>query len=315
MTPLQVNLSLFEDIPSTEEWRVVEKFPNYAVSDLGRVKRLTSRTSGKAGTILKSPTRLRYPTVDLCNEEGRTSFLVHRIVASAFLPNIDGKPEVNHIDGNRSNPAVGNLEWVSRKENCDHVYKTGLRDASGEGNGKAVLTWDKVFRIRVIAHDPQRPSYIKIGNMFGVNEATIRGIVHMQSWVPKNSPTRKIHKRRIKNKPMSFFAIAIRNSKNRGATGNTTVSLLEQKMSYYGFRCRYCGIDLDVKNRSLDHAIPLSRGGTNWTSNFIPCCRTCNFRKRGKKFMEFLEVLREKRKAPMFAVDPAAQQDVSATIQ
>lgn len=314
MTPLQVNLSLFEDVPSTEEWKVIEKFPNYAVSDLGRVKRLVSRTSGKAGTILKAPTRLRYPTVDLCNEEGRTSFLVHRIVASAFIPNIEGKPEVNHIDGNRSNPAAINLEWVSRKENCDHVYKTGLRDASGEGNGKAVLTWDKVFRIRVIAHDPKRPSYTKIGNMFGVNEATIRGIVYMQSWVPKNSPTKKIHKRRNNNKPMGFFAIAIRNSKNRGAVGHTTVALLEQKMAYYGWMCRYCGVPLNTSNRSLDHAIPLANGGTNWTSNFIPCCRTCNSRKRGKTIEEFLYFL-GKRKAPMFAVDPAAQQDVSATIQ
>jgi 5-methylcytosine-specific restriction endonuclease McrA len=86
---------------------------------------------------------------------------------------------------------------------------------------------------------------------------------------------------------MSFFAIAIRNSKNRGAGGNTTVALLEAKMAYYGYECRYCGANLDSNNRSLDHAIPLSRGGTNWTANFIPCCRTCNSRKRGKTFKEF----------------------------
>jgi len=316
MTPLETTLPLFETVPNTEEWRTIESFPNYAVSNLGRIKRLISRTCAKAGTILKTPPSNGYPIVDLCKDGGKQTFLVHRLVADAFLVPIEGKPFVNHSNGVRTDGRAENLEYASQSENVLHAYRIGLSNASGENNGKAVLSWEKVLRIRVIAHIPNGPSSKAIGDMFGVSDATIRSIVRMQTWVAKNVPTRKIQKNRKKNKPMSFFSISIRNSKKRGI-GNTTVALLEQKMAYYGSQCRYCGCDLDISNRSLDHAIPLSRGGTNWTANFIPCCRTCNSRKRGKTIWEYLKVLQEKRKAPMFSVADLGQQATrdAATIQ
>ena len=60
------------------------------------------------------------------NNEG-TSKYIHRLVATAFIPNLDNLAEVNHIDGNRLNNHVSNLEWVSRISNAQHAVQTGLR--------------------------------------------------------------------------------------------------------------------------------------------------------------------------------------------
>lgn len=54
------------------------------------------------------------------------NYTIHRLVAECFIPNPENKPEVNHKDGNGHNPAADNLEWVTRKENTDHAYTTGL---------------------------------------------------------------------------------------------------------------------------------------------------------------------------------------------
>ena len=58
---------------------------------------------------------------------------VHRIVALAFLNNPNGLPEVNHIDGDKSNNNVANLEWVSRSDNTKHAIKLGLRENPMKG--------------------------------------------------------------------------------------------------------------------------------------------------------------------------------------
>lgn len=67
----------------------------------------------------------------------KMSFKVHREVAKAFIPNPDNLPQVNHIDGNKSNNAVSNLEWVTNRENAHHAIENGLWDTVFAGAKKA----------------------------------------------------------------------------------------------------------------------------------------------------------------------------------
>lgn len=67
-----------------------------------------------------------YATVTYSEKGKQNTFLVHRLVGEAFIPNPENKPEINHIDGNPKNNDVNNLEWVTRKENTVHAYEIGL---------------------------------------------------------------------------------------------------------------------------------------------------------------------------------------------
>ena len=86
------------------------------------------------GTLMKSRLIQGYPHVGLRVYDGVTStqklYKIHRLVAEYFIPNPDNKPFVNHIDGNRTNSDVSNLEWVTAQENSIHAVKTGLKKTS-----------------------------------------------------------------------------------------------------------------------------------------------------------------------------------------
>lgn len=108
-----------------EIWKKIEKYEDYEVSNLGRIKSL-KRNNNK---ILKQkPNKFGYLIVGLFNNANKNKkMLVHRLVAEAFIPNPLSKPQVNHIDGNKQNNNVNNLEWCTNSENQIHAYKTGLK--------------------------------------------------------------------------------------------------------------------------------------------------------------------------------------------
>lgn len=122
-----------------EEWRSVSGYEGlYEVSNIGMVRSLDKfRYNGRTyhcrvkGRILK-PYLLRthcgaYEQVTLCDERGQVKHTIHRLVATAFLDNPYSLPCVNHIDGNKLNNHVDNLEWCSFTQNNLHAYKTGLK--------------------------------------------------------------------------------------------------------------------------------------------------------------------------------------------
>lgn len=130
-------------------WKPVKGFPDYRVSNTGLVKKLAhtrrdtmGRVQNKAEKVL-SYNRCRnkkYNHVHLYNKGKGKSFSVHRLVALAFIPNIEGKPQVNHIDGNQKNNNVDNLEWVTRSENIRHAFDNKLNKGNkGKKFSKTVL--------------------------------------------------------------------------------------------------------------------------------------------------------------------------------
>lgn len=109
----------------TEEWRDVEGYESlYQVSNLGRVKSLERVVMNNGGLqhkyekILKFNVSRGYHIVHLSKEGKVKAFTVHRLVAIAFIPNEDNKPNVDHIDTNPSNNHVDNLRWVTQHENA-----------------------------------------------------------------------------------------------------------------------------------------------------------------------------------------------------
>lgn len=103
-----------------EIWKSIKGYEDlYAVSNFGKVKSL------KYGKILKPQNKGNgYLQVSLCRNGKRKTLLVHRLVAEAFIPNPYGLPEINHIDENKSNNCVENLEWSDAKYNTNYGSRT-----------------------------------------------------------------------------------------------------------------------------------------------------------------------------------------------
>lgn len=125
-----------------EIWKDIEGYEgSYQVSNLGNVKRIghySFHPRGKGHRFWLPERMLKqdlhngpHPEllVTLSKEGICTSYQVHRLVASAFLPNPEHKPQVNHIDGDSCNNNLNNLEWVTGSENMQHAIRTGLYSA------------------------------------------------------------------------------------------------------------------------------------------------------------------------------------------
>ena len=116
------------DNSSNEVWLCIKDFPNYMVSNWGRIKKIRNRYGNESDKIYNlKPSKDGYIRIGLYKNGKRYSKQVHRLVADAFLNNIYQKLQVNHIDGDKTNNAIWNLEFNTPSENQLHAYKTGLR--------------------------------------------------------------------------------------------------------------------------------------------------------------------------------------------
>lgn len=183
----QVQPLLFEG----EEIRPVPGHESmYLVTSYGRVFSLNYRNTGKAHELAQSSlhdkrrTGSMYRRAKMFGIQKNTPTAIHRVVALAFLPNPNGFREVNHIDGNKANNHVSNLEWVSASGNQRHAFAEGLHiPKMGESHGMAILTEEQVLKIREeLEHATYRGQLVDIGHKYGVSKHCIFDIKRGRSW-------------------------------------------------------------------------------------------------------------------------------------
>ena len=118
-----------------EEWKDIQGYEGlYQVSNLGNVKnlerivkcKLQKTKTIKEHLLKKSVNKFGYEYVCLSNDSITRKIKVHRLVAQAFIPNPLNKPQVNHINGIKTDNKVENLEWCNNQENMAHAIKNGL---------------------------------------------------------------------------------------------------------------------------------------------------------------------------------------------
>lgn len=164
-----------------EQWEFIKGYEGYyKISNYGNVKSVDRYVGYRNGMKRKYPakdlklekTKDGYFRVLLMKEGIKKRFMVHRLVAEAFVKNTENKPQVNHKDGDKSNSYFENLEWCTPEENMQHAIATGLKDMSNHqpSNSEKVIC---VETQEVFA------SKSKAANYIGVNPTTLgRAIKH-----------------------------------------------------------------------------------------------------------------------------------------
>lgn len=167
------------DVPvAGEEWRPVATTPNYAVSSLGRVMRITGGRGVRAGRVLRAVLNSNgYPKVELCTDGVYRTACVHILVCEAFHgPKPSPRHQVAHRDGNRENPKVENLRWATQAENEADKVELG-RNPVGERHGNARLTEEQVRAIRAA-----EGTHEEIGARFGIPRRYVGYLKSGQRW-------------------------------------------------------------------------------------------------------------------------------------
>jgi hypothetical protein len=146
-----------------EKYIIINEFDNYAISNLGNIKNV------KTGRVLKLCLNPRgYYSYTFYKKGIRKTFRIHRLVALYFIDNPNNLPYVNHIDGNKTNNRVENLEWCTAKQNDEHARRTGLKVQEKPVLAENVESGEKIaFK-----------SVSEAGAILGINKGTISKVLH-----------------------------------------------------------------------------------------------------------------------------------------
>lgn len=161
-----------------EIWKDIEDFNGkYQISNTNKVK---SNHFGRSIILKPSLNTGGYNSVCLrLNNKIKTRSL-HRLTMEAFVPNPDNKPCINHIDGNKLNNSLENLEWCTYSENLKHAYDNNLKlpiESKGEKSSQHKLKEEDVLKIRASILSSK-----ELGLLYNVNRTNIIAIRKRKSW-------------------------------------------------------------------------------------------------------------------------------------
>lgn len=171
-----------------EEWRDIKGYKSYyQVSNFGRVKSLDRVVLDRGihrkfkGRVLKFGKSAGYLNVSLSYKGKSRSVKVHRLVLETFRPNTFNKSDCNHIDGNKQNNHIRNLEWSTRSENIQHAKNAGLREnCMGERHSFAKLNEKQVLEIVELIN--RGTKLTSIAKLFNISQQSISSIKLGITW-------------------------------------------------------------------------------------------------------------------------------------
>lgn len=165
-----------------EIWKDVVGYEGlYSVSNLGRIRRESSGKGAKRYRIFGIKRYGKYTQVQLYKNKIRSTPYVHRLVLESFVGKMPEGNQGNHIDGNKDNNCLSNLEYVTPSENIKHSFRIGLNvHTYGSKHPMTILKDIDVLSIR--EHFSNGIKQNKIAKIFNVTPSTINAIIHRKVW-------------------------------------------------------------------------------------------------------------------------------------
>lgn len=152
----------------------------YQISNLGSVKSLKRKNVLKDKILKHRINKYGYACVTFRSPTKNAYYTIHRLVAITFILNLESKLEVNHIDGNKLNNHINNLEWCTNRENIEHAVKIGLSNFVGENNPRATISESEVIRIKEFINFGLKTCSIR--RLTGISESKIQMIRDGKAW-------------------------------------------------------------------------------------------------------------------------------------